>query len=77
MTYACERDGNKCHFHAYVENSKTLNVDGRSEFCVTRVNAQYQTIVMNRLTQPWSISLCFISTNRKWRSVCRKTIFTE
>ena len=36
MTYACERDGNKCHFHAYVENSKNFNFAGRSEFFVKR-----------------------------------------
>ena len=39
MTYACERERNMCHFHAYVENSKTVNVDGRSDFFVKRVNA--------------------------------------
>ena len=36
--YACERDGNKLHFHV-LENSKTSNVDRRSGFCVAQVNA--------------------------------------
>ena len=38
-SYACERDENKCHFHTYVENSKTLHVVGQGKFCVKRVNA--------------------------------------
>ena len=25
---ACESDGQKCHFHAYIQNSKVLNPDG-------------------------------------------------
>ena len=51
MTYARERDEKKCHFHAYVENSKTLNVDGRSEFFIKRVNAPVpDCIVMTQLT---------------------------
>ena len=25
---ACESDGQKCHFHAYFQNSKVLNPDG-------------------------------------------------
>ena len=35
---ACESDGQKCHFHAYVQNSKVLNPDGWSDICVKRVN---------------------------------------
>ena len=37
---ARESDGQKCHFHAYVQNSKVLNPDGWSgDICVKRVNA--------------------------------------
>ena len=44
---ACESDGQKCYFHAYVQNSKVLNADGRSDICVKQVNAsvRYRTTV--------------------------------
>ena len=75
-SYACERDENKCHFHTYVKNSKTLHVVGQGKFCVKRVNAPVPDyIVMNQLMLLWRISLRLISTNRKWR-FCRK-LFME
>ena len=44
---ARESDGQKCHFHAYVQNYKVLNPDGWSDICVKRVNApaRYRTTV--------------------------------
>ena len=56
---ACESNGQKCHFHAYVQNYKVLNLDGWSDICVKRVNAPVPDCS--------DISLRLISTNRKWR----------
>ena len=36
---AVESDGQKCHFHAYAQNSKVFNPDGWSDICVKLVNA--------------------------------------